>query len=237
MALATIIPIYKPVLEAAETTRVMITLDHSRRNATFFVGPHGLDVSFYKRRWPDVAHERFDAKHFRSVDSYSAWMLESELYTRFQDYDFVLVCQTDALLVRPLVDWHLWNFDFLGAPWEPPHVFGWDPFRRTYRRGRMTLSRRVLKVGNGGLSIRRTSTFQQITPPAPSHNLYEDIAISLFAETMGIRVAEIEVARKYFMELGARSITDADPVPDVHGFHGLNKFNPGLEERLFDIYA
>jgi hypothetical protein len=233
MELATVIPIYKKTLDDKEATRVSITLKQSQRDATFFVGPRDLDLGFYTDRWPDVAHERFDSEHFQSVDSYSAWMLAPDLYSRFADYEFILVCQTDAMLVKPLVSPQLWQFDFLGAPWEPPHVYGWDPFLRKYRRGRMTFSRRVLRVGNGGLSLRRTRVFQNIAPPASSQYLFEDIVISLFSETMGIRVADIELARQYFMEMGVRTITDADPVPDVHGFHALNKFNPELEERLF----
>jgi hypothetical protein len=199
----------------------------------FFVGPQGLALDDYRSRWPKTEFVAFEPFHFKDISAYNRWMLTPDLYERFQDFEFVLVCQTDALLVEPLPIDEPWSFDYLGAPWEPSWRIGWNPFTRCLNHEGFTLPKRVLSVGNGGLSLRRTSVFRGDLPfPRFRQHPNEDIAISYFHSRLGIRLATTEVAARYFMERGSRDWTIGAPIPQVFGFHALAKINPGLEDTI-----
>lgn len=159
-------------------------------------------------------------------------MLRPDLYCRFLGYEFILVAQTDAFLHRPLPVEDSWNFDYLGAPWEPPWRKRWDRADQRVRSARRFRGKK-LRVGNGGLSLRRTAAFaRNLAFPESLVRTYEDIAISYFHRRIGITLAPVATARRFFMETGAKSWSVGDPVPDVFGFHALDKFNPALEDFI-----
>jgi hypothetical protein len=159
-------------------------------------------------------------------------MLKPHLYRRFRGFNFILVCQTDAVLLRPLPADETWAFDYLGAPWKPPKLVGWDAKMRRLK-GRGSTEKRFLSVGNGGLSLRRTEKFgRKLRFPRFRETPQEDKAISYFAPRLGILVADAGLAEKLFMETGAASWRVGDPHPDVYGYHALGAINPELERIL-----
>jgi len=164
-------------------------------------------------------------------------MLQPDLCREFAVYDFILLAQTDAFLIRPLPTDLEWRFDYLGAPWGPALNFGWDRrVRRLYKPRRIfgrQLAGKRLRVGNGGLSLRRTQAFSEVLNlPTFSIIPNEDIAISYFSRRIGVKLAAPQIAQRFFMELGAKPWRTGDPIPDVVGFHALDKFNPALEDLL-----
>lgn len=180
----------------------------------------------------------FDSAHFQNIATYNRWMLTPSLYERFHDFQFILVCQTDALLVEPLPLDEPWPFDYLGAPWEPPLFVGWNPIGRRLESKGPSLPKRALNVGNGGLSLRRTSVFREdLRLPRFQQLPNEDVAISYFQRRLGIRLAHASVAAQFFMELGARSWSPGMPIPRVFGFHALNKYNPELEDIIIQLLS
>jgi hypothetical protein len=198
----------------------------------YFIAPRSLATTWYQRSFPEVPVVRFPSQHFRSIEAYSEWMLRPSLYRKFQNSEFVLICQTDAILHRPLPVDEPWDFDYLGAPWYPPKLLGWDSKQRRLK-GRGSSAKRILEVGNGGLSLRRTSVFAtRLGFPRFSVSPQEDKAISYFGPSLGIRVANARVAGRYFMETAAAEWQTGDPVPDVYGFHGLEGINRQLEDLL-----
>jgi hypothetical protein len=220
------------VLSDRENRRIDETLKSTGPFDTFFVGPSTLDTTALSVRWPRIDFVAFESSAFESHASYSDWMLRPDLYRRFLAYEFILVAQTDSFLIRPLPVESSWDFDYLGAPWEPPWFKRWDAMEHRIRSAKPYRGRR-LRVGNGGLSLRRTMAFARpLDLPVPLVRTYEDIAISFFHRRLGIRLAPVRLARKFFMEKGARSWSPGDPVPAVHGFHALDKFNPALEDHL-----
>ena len=208
------------------------TLRNTPADQAYFVGPHGLDTRAFESLWPSVAFVPFERSAFASQMSYSNWMLRPELYRHFLDYDFVLIAQTDAFLIEPLPIGIDWGFDYVGAPWEPPWIKRWDSVENRVRSANRFRGKR-LRVGNGGLSLRRTSTFAEgLNFPDPLERTYEDIAISFFHRRIGVKLAPVRIARRFFAEMGARRWTPGDAVPEVYGFHALDKFNPRLEDLL-----
>ena len=177
----------------------------------------------------------FADHHFESVRTYSNWMLLPDLYQQFSAFDFVVICQLDAIIVRPLPLELDLNFDFLGAPWVPPWNVLWNPFDRKLKSVHPVMRplARTLRVGNGGLSIRRVDVFRRLgNLPRFAKMPNEDIVISYFHRRLGIRLAPPELAGRFFMETGASTWTPAEPIPSVYGFHALERFNPALEDAI-----
>jgi hypothetical protein len=93
--------------------------------------------------------EYFPSRYFRSTRTYSRLLLSSEFYARFKNYEYMLIHQTDALVFRDeLLEWAEKDYDYIGAPW-----FAGDCARD---------NNSMVGVGNGGLSLRKTSSFMDI---------------------------------------------------------------------------
>lgn len=110
----------------------------------FFIIPEhlGVDVSGFKTK-------RFSADYFGSVDAHRRLLFSASFYDAFADYQFVLIYHLDALVFsNELVKWCEAGFDYIAAPWirHPDTPY----FGNTEYEG---------KVGNGGFSLRRVSSF------------------------------------------------------------------------------
>lgn len=163
-------------------------------------------------------------------------MLQPDLYRTFDQFEFVLICQTDALLVRPLPHDDAWAFDYVGAPWRPRYRLRWARRQRRLKRSRFGWSSNTVAVGNGGLSLRRTSVFSKCLDfPEFDKVPNEDIAISYFHARIGVTLASEQTAERLFMETGAADWHEGQPIPDVYGFHGLERINPRLEQSVLTL--
>ena len=90
----------------------------------------------------------FENKNFTSRNSYSKLLLSSKFYERFSDYDYMLIYQLDCLIFsNDLKKWTDLNYDYIGAPWFKSST---EP-----KKG-------LSHVGNGGLSLRKISTFIKV---------------------------------------------------------------------------
>ena len=233
LSVVVIIPVYKALLTERESQRVALTVQNCPRHEVVLIGPEGLKSSFRDELLRGLPFAGFAPQNFESVQTYNSWVLQPELYRTFGAHEFVLLCQTDAMLVRPLPSSSNWKFDYLGAPWVPPFFLKWDRHEGRLIRARPWLRSRRLVVGNGGLSLRRTSVFSDL-PKLPNFKKFpnEDILISYFHRELGIRLASEHISSKYFMETEAARWRVGDVVPDVFGFHGLQRFNPSLEDHV-----
>lgn len=230
---ATLIPVYGADICAIEAKRVARTLQNVSSDSVFLIGPESWRG--FKSSGPigELPFVPFSNESFSSRAAYNRFMLQPDLYSRFIDFEFVLICQLDAFLMRLLPDADAMHFDYIGAPWVPPLQVRWSSFRRRLITRRSAGPSKLLHVGNGGLSLRRTACFAQLRPLPPFKKFpNEDIVISYFSEWFGIRVAPATVAEAYFMETGARSWRPGDAIPPVIGFHGLNRHNPQLETQI-----
>lgn len=232
---ALVIPVYSEVLSDIETARVNISVASFAGEEVVFIGPRSLPRNFYEDRWSAATHVGVADKNFESVRSYSDWLLTPELYKIFCDFEFILICQTDAILVSPIPEKWLeeTSWDYVGAPWQPGFRFSWNPLTGEVRRNAWKLTQRKVYVGNGGLSLRRTSTFTAATRwlrlPWGAN---EDIVISYFGPNLGIRIPPPQVAALIFMEKGAIDWRPGQGLPQVYGYHGLDKQNAALEREI-----
>jgi hypothetical protein len=95
-----------------------------------------------------LAVKRFPRRYFRNPITYSLLLLSQRFYEAFADYEYVLVHQLDAIVLRnELEEWCARGLDYVGAPWFPSEA--------------MPLVTEPT-VGNGGLSLRRVAAFREV---------------------------------------------------------------------------
>jgi hypothetical protein len=85
-------------------------------------------------------------KYFKSFLAHQKLLISLEFYKIFKKYSHILIYHLDAYVFRDeLAFWCGKEFDYIGAVWFE----GW---------GRSVSADRIFAVGNGGFSLRRTST-------------------------------------------------------------------------------
>lgn len=147
-----LVPIYKPTLDPFEQYSLDRSVAALPNREIVLIGPEGLDVSYYAGRYPGVRFRFYEPRYFASIEGYNHLLLSPDFYAEYADYEFTLILQTDAIVLRDELDfWCSQPFDYVGAPWPMgvelfvnAGVFEGDNGRHT----------RTL-VGNGGLSLRR----------------------------------------------------------------------------------
>jgi hypothetical protein len=109
----------------------------------YLVLPESLDL-----RIPNFRSKLFSDKFFGSVTAHIRLMLSRDFYESFQDYEYILIYHTDALVFSDqLLRWCESKLDYIGPPWLKCPETPWM---------------RGPKVGNGGFSLRKVSSFLQI---------------------------------------------------------------------------
>jgi len=135
------IPVYREKLTADEEISFRQLRHFLSAYDIYFVAPEGLRV-------PDknIPVKFFDKKYFTGLGSYSQLLISPKFYQEFQEYQYVLVYQLDALVFSDrLLEWCEKGYDYIGAPWLAGALPPNDP------RGNA--------VGNGGFSLRKVSSF------------------------------------------------------------------------------
>lgn len=150
MTTAVVIPVYQESLSSEEDYSFNRTLQTLGRYPVVLVCPEGLDLAYYLEiavlYQVSLLIDRFDNRFFDGISGYNRLLLSQCFYQRFKDYDYILICQLDVFIFRDdLSEWVEKGYDYIGAP-----IIG----EFTDREFSM-----IMRVGNGGLSLRRVSTF------------------------------------------------------------------------------
>jgi len=218
-------------------------LQYSLRNLNpgreiFFACPQSLDVSFYRRLAPSARFATFDDKYFTSIASYCRLLMSSHFYERFSAYEFILLTQTDAIIIKDELDyWCAQEYDYIGSPWQPvrpiPICAG----------GRNKILR--IGVGNGGFSFRRVKKCVELLAKFPEivngPTLIEDMFFSIYGFISdGFSVPDrftasrfaLENAPAYFFELNANYLPMG-----VHAWwkHDLDFWLKALQQDLESV--
>jgi hypothetical protein len=168
----------------------------------FFVVPEGLDTSYYRLRYPQCQFESFPADYFRSVDDYTRLLLTHGFYRRFDVFEFILLVQPDAIVLRDELDfWTRQPFDYIGAPWPKGVEL---LIKRDRFRGDLARQIKVY-VGNGGFSLRRVKKCLLLLDEFPESVMdfsyagaNEDVFFSLMGSLSGDFIIPNEIAASRF---------------------------------------
>ena len=142
-----VIPIYKNVPARGECASIRQTFRVLGRHDIVFVTYSGCRLDAY-REIVEAEHgtlrtELFDKGYFDSTAHYSDLCFSEEFYMRFKQYEYMLICQTDAWVFRDELDyWCSQGYDYIGAPIYFP-----------YNEKRFTGI--FFGVGNGGFCLRK----------------------------------------------------------------------------------
>ncbi len=163
--LCIIIPIYKEKLNKFERLSIQLVQQKLSGYDTYFITYNTLNVQEY-RVFKSIKVKFFPKKYFKSTRSYSRMLLNPAFYKCFADYRYMLIVQTDALILgdsSQLEKFMEMDYDYWGARWKKPVEIG--AFSLFFDRKReKTLPQfiqkcrhirsRICYVGNGGLSLR-----------------------------------------------------------------------------------
>lgn len=134
--------------------------------------PRSYDVSYLVGLRPNLSELALEDKWFKSVATYNQLLKSPWFYELFQDYQYMLICQTDAYVFTDQVDrWCQLGYDYVGAPWLPNPTlyeqtlgfFVHTVMKRLPVRQHKVHSYHLFReVGNGGFSLRRVATMIDI---------------------------------------------------------------------------
>ncbi|MBU6280400.1 MAG: hypothetical protein KGN78_14260 [Actinomycetales bacterium] len=248
-------PIWQPQLDTQAAGFLRMTHTTNAQMPTIFLAPSTLDLGFYREHFPHTDVLTFDSRHFTSVAAYSAWMTTPEVYEALSGPTWMVLCQTDAVIIRSLTDLDLTfsrsssPIDYVGSVWSPPvrvlalgtRLVIDSPTGATRGPWFARVLGRRLRVGNGGLSIRRIERFRTVAarltrelPRRIVENCYEDVLFCTYGPSRGLRIASPAQASTVFSET---EVVGCSVLPDTYGFHALPRWNPILADALLKQVA
>lgn len=166
-SVAVVVPIYKAEINADEAKSLESICRVLAARDIIVVKPRGLDLSALLAPYPGIRQIEFDPSFFQGIRGYNRLMTSAAFYDTFAAYQYILIAQLDTYIFRDDLDtWCARGFDYVGAPWLrrtvnrfPPML--WikrieDALRR--RKGLYSKTALYNRVGNGGLSLRKTAS-------------------------------------------------------------------------------
>ncbi|MDB5895118.1 MAG: hypothetical protein JWQ88_2649 [Rhodoferax sp.] len=233
-SVAVIVPIYQAQPSALERFSLRHSLAQLRPGRpVVFVGPDSLDASWYAAEFPAATLRRFDDASFATVQGYSRLLLSPAFYQAFDAFEFMLILQTDAILLRDDLD--LWcgrPYDYVGAPWPEAFELFVNLGKFDGDRGRTVKAH----VGNGGLSLRRVRKCVALLeefPEAVSVFRQAGSSEDLFFGVMGMLSLDFVLpneltAATFALELQASRYRSLSPAHAPMGGHAWWKYEPGF---------
>lgn len=148
------IPVYKPDLTNDEGKSLQQCFRVLKNQKIILIAPNCLDTTNYdKAVGCTIDVYRFGNQFFKGIQGYNNLLLSNDFYQKFKQYEYLLIYQLDAwVFYDALKEWCQKDYDYIGAPCFEECKWHED--------GKITWS-----VGNGGLSLRKTSCFINITSP------------------------------------------------------------------------
>lgn len=140
-----VIPVYKPIenLDYLEKISIKNTIDkfHDLYSIALLNSDKVSSQSYVDFFKFDFLSLEFS---FSTWVEYNALLKKSELYDKLDDYEYMLIVQTDAYVFSNDLN-EFFQYDYVGAPWVK------DPIK--YINGR---------VGNGGFSLRNIQKIKSV---------------------------------------------------------------------------
>jgi hypothetical protein len=150
---AVVVPVYRPLTDPAERLSLEQTIETLVNYPVYIVGPTSLQQYFGQlcaESSGRLQYLTFENRFFASVAGYNDLMLSCHFYQAFDAYEYVLIAQTDALVLSDALEsWCKRQYSYIGAPW-------FEGFTTP------TLPLTLNSVGNGGFSLRRVPDFLKV---------------------------------------------------------------------------
>lgn len=234
-----LIPIYKPELDPLEAYSLDKSIATLAGKDIRFIGPKGLDTGLYAERYPSIPFIGFDEASFASIPGYNRLLLSAGFYQQFAEFEFMLILQTDAIVLRDELDyWCNQPFDYIGAPWPD----GYELFVNLGLYEGAYGKRVKVQVGNGGLSLRRIrkcisllKEFDTAIGVFDRTGSSEDLFFSVMGALSGDFVIPNEItASRFSLELKPSYYFRVNGGRPPMGGHAWWKYEPEFWRSLLD---
>lgn len=165
-----VVPVYTETLSGRNELSLRQTIKMLGRYPITLLVPEDLNVEMLQKQFAGLEITRVSNEWLGrcGIEGYNRMMLSREFYEMFTDYEYILICQTDAWIFRDeLEQWCDAGYDYVAAPWpkrkiyDKPFIRHWLYLRRLFFKNDKRIIRQqgFNKVGNGGLSLRRVDSF------------------------------------------------------------------------------
>lgn len=166
-----IIPIYKEQPNELEIVAWNQCLKILAGHPIVVVTYKELNLDWYKQ-FENIKYEYFDKDFFLNIQGYNRLMLSKGFYSRFENYEYILIYQLDAYVFKDqLIEWCTKGYDYIGAPWIPNKnttiLSKLKKFAKSIMNGYYPINGDY-QVGNGGFSLRNIKTFLFILENIPN---------------------------------------------------------------------
>lgn len=158
-----VIPIYKKELDCTENLSLdrLIKQIEGKKYKVYLVKPESLDCTNYHKLINNrikVENICFNDDYFKDIHGYSQLCLNYEFYNKFSSFEYIYIYQLDCYLLNDNLEfWTQFDYDYIGGPILSTGA-GWDTLDKKTNKWEP-------KVGNGGFSLRKISTFKELTDP------------------------------------------------------------------------
>ena len=238
------VPIYKKCFSHDEEQCVKKYATVLSEEKIIFICPESLDKSYYKEQFPTFDYESFRDKYFKGIAGYNKLMLSESFYGRFDNYEYILIAQPDAVIwreenmLRYFMDK---DFDYYGAPWIPERRI-WEWTWVTDNNGkRIECAKKKdhgIVMGNGGFSLRKIKPCIKLIHEHRWRKIYwfikrnEDIFFGLLGREgnnrCNFKLADNATGKQFALEYDLKDYVEKGEIP--FGVHGWNKYFDTFEE-------
>jgi hypothetical protein len=219
----------------------------------FVMGPKNLNYSNYEN--DKVKVSKFDGRNFTSVRNHNKFLMSEQFYSRFQDFDYVLYYQLDAFVFDEDIDrWCNLGYDYIGGPWlDTEFHYGnrvlWNSKANIPKVMDLTVKRLLSKKehlpGNGGLSLRKTSSFLSVLERIPKIRdnwdyRNEDVFWSFVVPNNieFFKVAPFDTALKFAFDMDPKRCFELNNNQIPYGCHAWQRpENIGFWRPIIDTYT
>ncbi len=223
---AIVIPFYKEQLNNNEC----ISLEQCRRVLykydLYLLVPDNMEVEI--ENGEKVLY--VDEKHFDSRKSYSDYVLSYEFYSKFIDYEYILIHQLDVFVFEDGLEYFCnMDYDYIGAEW----VYGLECH---------TDEGMLWYFGNGGFSLRRVSSFlnwirdEQDTIEYYKMLLPEDLVIAIYGKKH-LKIAGRDVARQFSFDMYPKECYQEAGERLPFGCHAWHRFDREFWAKIIQSYG
>lgn len=156
---AIVIPTHSPTISSKEELALTLLKKFCSQFDWYLVHPMGLSFQYDTS---DFIKMPLSKRHFSSYQNYNRLCMNPRFYARFQQYEYILICQLDAYILKDeLLNWCEKGYSYNGSPlfyktWLQRHFLGKKLKsilkRLPYIKHHLRLH--TLQVGCGGLSLR-----------------------------------------------------------------------------------
>jgi hypothetical protein len=235
----TLVPIYKYELSSFELYCLKKSLAALAGRDVRFIGPASLVTIYYSENFPFFQFIGLPDINFSSIENYNRILINKEFYKLFLNYEFLLILQTDAIVLRDDLDfWRAQPFDYIGAPWPDGYEIHVNSGKFSDANGKNI----KVYVGNGGLSLRRVrkcisllNEFDgEILEFFNSTGSSEDLFFSVMGALSNDFIIPNEItASRFSVELKPSYYVNLNDGILPMGGHALLKYEPEFWKNIF----